>query len=203
MPKIFFDHAYGLDDQAQVDAFYDEWADSYDAEVLDYGYASPRRCAQALAQFAPLNVPVLDFGCGTGLSGMALRDAGFHVIDGVDINENMLLQAKKRSVYRKVYKSNPIQPFDFSNETYGAIIAVGVISHGAGSAGLLAQAVHTLPKNGVLCFSYNDHTVQDVAYTDALQSVLDQGFAVKEYEEWGDHLPTKSVKSMVYVLRRR
>ena len=77
MTKTFFQSAYGLDTQTQIDQLYDDWADSYDAEVGSYGYASPMRTAQALAQFLPSTGRILDFGCGTGLSGAALKQAGF------------------------------------------------------------------------------------------------------------------------------
>ena len=36
---------------------------------------------------------ILDFGCGTGLSGLALRAAGVQVIDGCDLSEGMLAHA--------------------------------------------------------------------------------------------------------------
>ena len=42
-------------------------------------------CAEALVRYCEGGQrPVLDFGCGTGLSGQALRAVGFEVIDGVD-----------------------------------------------------------------------------------------------------------------------
>jgi DNA/RNA-binding domain of Phe-tRNA-synthetase-like protein len=34
-------------------ALYDEWAESYDDTLNESGYATPDRCAEALAQFAP------------------------------------------------------------------------------------------------------------------------------------------------------
>ena len=77
MTEKYFDKAYGLDSQEKVDKLYKDWADSYDEEVCGYGYASPARCAEALKNFLPLDAPILDFGCGTGLSGVALQNKGF------------------------------------------------------------------------------------------------------------------------------
>ena len=68
MAKTFLDKAYdgGTGDSR---ALYAEWSDTYDQEVGKNGYATPERTAKTLAQFATdLNQPILDYGCGTGLS---------------------------------------------------------------------------------------------------------------------------------------
>ena len=68
-------------------ALYDDWAAGYDADLEDSAYKTPGRVAEALsAALADKQAPVLDFACGTGLSGVALADAGFKVIDGADIS---------------------------------------------------------------------------------------------------------------------
>ena len=76
--KNFLDHAYGLTSVEDTRAFYADWSLSYDAELHRNGYVTPQRCAEALARHMPdKSGPVLDVGCGTGLSGMELRAAGF------------------------------------------------------------------------------------------------------------------------------
>ena len=84
MTEKFLDKAYQARDAASTRTLYDDWSASYDAEVSENGYATPKRCAEALASFTQdMSAPILDFGCGTGLSGLALKLAGFEVIDGV------------------------------------------------------------------------------------------------------------------------
>ena len=68
MAKTYLDKAYdgGTGDSR---ALYAEWSDTYDQEVGKNGYATPGRTAKTLAQFVTdLNQPILDYGCGTGLS---------------------------------------------------------------------------------------------------------------------------------------
>ena len=97
MAKSFLSNAYTLGGPEAVTEFYQDWAASYDAEIEQNGYATPRRCAKALGALASdLDAPVLDLGCGTGLSGLALRAAGFTCIDGVDVSAAMLEQARSR-----------------------------------------------------------------------------------------------------------
>ena len=95
----FLDKAYKARDAASTRALYDDWAASYEAEVAENGYATPARCAEALkGQTADMSAPILDFGCGTGLSGLALKLAGFETIDGVDLSAEMLEGARSKSV---------------------------------------------------------------------------------------------------------
>ncbi|MEK6204583.1 MAG: methyltransferase type 11, partial [Amylibacter sp.] len=75
--KDHLSRAYDLSSVDETQKFYSDWAATYDAEILENGYATPERCAKALAGFAPeQDFAVLDIGCGTGLSGKYLAAAG-------------------------------------------------------------------------------------------------------------------------------
>ncbi|MEM7241004.1 MAG: methyltransferase domain-containing protein [Pseudomonadota bacterium] len=202
MTPKFFDRAYGTEGQEATNQLYIDWADSYDEEVGSYGYASPRRCAEALVQFLPKDAEILDFGCGTGLSGKALRSVGFTTIDGSEIVPEMLEKARAIGAYRALYEGDIEHPFDFDPGAYAAITAVGVISSGAGPASLLREGLLALKKDGLICFSYNDHALEDPPYPQAVEDVLADGLAEQLFCEYGDHLPTKNVGSNVYVLKR-
>ena len=198
----FFDRAYGTEGQEATNKLYVDWADSYDDEVGSYGYASPRRCAEALVQFLDKDAQILDFGCGTGLSGKALRAVGFTTIDGSEIVPEMLAKARATNAYRDLYEGKIDQPFPFQAGDYAAITAVGVISSGAGPASLLKEALLALNPGGLLCFSYNDHALGDPPYLEAVEDAKSSGLAEELFCEYGDHLPTKNVGSNVYVLKR-
>ena len=102
MSKTFLDKVYAARDEDETREIYDAWAASYEAEVAENGYATPGRCAEALSGVTKdLTVPIMDFGCGTGLSGLALKLAGFSCIDGVDLSAEMLMQAEAKGVYRE------------------------------------------------------------------------------------------------------
>ena len=141
-------------------ALYRDWSASYDADVLASGYVTPTRAATALAPLVDMTAPVLDFGCGTGLSGMALRDAGFTTIDGTDITAEMLDIARTKAVYRNLWQSNPGKLETISG-TYKTILAAGVISLGAAPAETLDLLLGILSTGGHLAFSYNDPTLAD------------------------------------------
>jgi len=52
---------------------YANWAASYDDDLAEAGYETPHRIAAALAKFTTPDARILDFGCGTGLSGRLCR----------------------------------------------------------------------------------------------------------------------------------
>ena len=84
MTDKFLDKVYDARTADETRELYDAWSASYEAEVAENGYATPGRCAEALAKhLTDKDAPILDFGCGTGLSGLALKLAGFTTIDGV------------------------------------------------------------------------------------------------------------------------
>ena len=87
----FLDRAYDEGDSAQTHQLYADWADSYDGELTDHGYATPARVADVVGALdvAP-TAEIVDLGCGTGLSGAALQAKGFQSIDGCDYSAEML-----------------------------------------------------------------------------------------------------------------
>ncbi|MEL7089695.1 MAG: methyltransferase domain-containing protein [Planctomycetota bacterium] len=178
---------------------YADWAETYDADVQAAGYVTPGRIATALATFAvDKSSPVLDFGCGTGLSGEALTQCGFSVIDGSDLTPEMLEQARARNVYRTLERADPDAPIDAAG--YSAVTATGVVSLGAAPPETLAQLVGAMDAGSLLAFSYNDATLAYADYISALDNLRPEVDML--FEEYGPHLPGKDMGSTVYVLRK-
>ncbi|SEO27728.1 Methyltransferase domain-containing protein [Salinihabitans flavidus] len=203
MTDKFLDKAYGLDGADDMRGFYDQWAASYEDEVAEYGYTTPGRCADALKQHCrTLDEPVLDFGCGTGLSGLALRWAGFKVIDGVDISAEMLEGARSKDVYRDLRQITADEP-PSEPGVYGRIAAIGAIGAGAAPLGCFDTLMDVLATGGKIVLSFNDHTLEDPIYEARINEYLDGGFASLLFREHGDHLPGRNVKSIVYVIEKK
>lgn len=187
---------------AETKAIYQEWAADYDADVMGSGYATPKRLAEALADLADPKTTLLDFGCGTGLSGQALRDAGFQTIDGTDITPEMLEKANDKGIYRKTWLSDP-GALNFAQGEYAVIVAAGVVSLGAAPPETLEQLIAKILPGGFLAFSYNDPTLADQSYTDALGAILANGQAEVVHRAHGPHLPDKGMGSDVIILRAK
>lgn len=193
-----------MDDTKRI---YADWADTYENDLTTMAYATPDRIAAALAlQGIDVSAPVLDFGCGTGLSGAALHKHGFTTIDGTDITPEMIAHAQAKTtdagpLYRKLWLGSA-EGIAIDRGTYSAIVATGVISLGAAPADLLSVLLHKLDAGGVLAFSFNDPTLEAPSYTGALDKILSDATATQLFREHGPHLNAKVTGSDVIVLRR-
>lgn len=200
MSDPHFDKVYKARTDAETRKLYDAWSKSYDKAVQEEGYATPRRCAEALhATMADAQVPILDFGCGTGLSGLALRLAGFTVIDGVDLSAGMLEHAREKNIYRSLTQIGPDDPIP---TTYAAVAAIGVIGAGAAPLAALERIFDVLTPGAQCVFSFNDHTLEDPSFEALVESQIANGNFRQLFREHGPHLPGKNMSSTVYVIEK-
>lgn len=203
MGEKFLDKAYDLETPEQTRALYDQWAASYDAEVGENGYATPGRCAAALLKYLPdTTTPILDFGCGTGLSGLALKLAGYSTIDGLDPSPEMLEGARAKGLYRNLTQLDVADESPVPPGSYKAIAAIGVIGVGAAPLSTFDKLMRLLPKGGFMVFSYNDHALADPAFEAKINEWVDCAAARLRCREYGDHLPAQNIKSNVYVIEK-
>lgn len=200
----FLDSVYDLSNSDDTQDYYRKWASTYDEEVQGEGYITPQRCAQALAEAAgDQSQPVLDIGCGSGLSGVALQEAGFKVIDGVDISTEMLELARARNIYRRTVQHDLSLPLPIEEGRVGNIAAVGIFSPGHAPHTTIDHAINVLPSGGVLVFSLNDHAMAIPAYEGRVHAHIDSGSVELVSREYGAHMPGINLQAVVYALRKR
>ena len=202
--KAFLDGAYTIKTPADTSNFYDGWAASYEREIRDNGYATPDRCAEALANLvADKQAPLLDLGCGTGLSGEAFKARGFTTIDGSDFSDAMLAYAAaKPGLYRKLTTGDLNNPLPAAAGEYANMAAVGVFSPSHAPAEMLNTGINLLTVGGYFVFSLNDHTLEDPSFETYIQALVDSALARVVFKEYGPHLPGKDMQALVYVLQR-
>ncbi len=196
------DKAYDLQNANATRAFYDEWAASYDAEIAENGYVTPSRCAKALANVVDPGTPVLDIGCGTGLSGLALRATGFRTIDGTDLSPEMMTRAAERGIYRRLFPGDMNTPLPVELGSYTAAAAVGVINPGHAPPETIEAVLAILPPGGCFTFSLNDHALAEPAFPDKVEEMLGAGTATCLHRAHGPHLPGIGLEATVYVLQK-
>ena len=153
MADKFLDKVYDLGGNDPRD-IYAKWSGTYDSEVSSHGYATPARCAKALSQFVPdLIEDVLDYGCGTGLSGEALRAEGFVNLHGFDISKEMLALADDKSIYSTLTCFDPEDGPPIPKGQFQTIAAIGVIGVGAAPLSTFDLLMDLLPPEGLFVFS--------------------------------------------------
>ena len=187
----FFKHAYALKTTDETKDLYAKWAQTYDQEIgSDADYRQPDRCALALAKFvADKSQPVLDIGCGTGLSGLALQSAGFTNITGCDLSPEMLAKAEKTGCYQNLFETDLNQPpIAVETSSVSAIAAVGVFSFGHVSPSAIDEFLRVLKPGGNFVIGLNDHFYEEGAFPTKLDALENVGEIIILSREHGIHL---------------
>ena len=200
----FLDKAYSVRTAEETRAFYDTWAEVYDEELNENSYRQPERCAEALRILCdPYDCAVLDIGCGSGLSGLALRAKGFETIDGCDFSPGMLAKAEKTGFYERLFEANLNEPpMDADDEAYDAAACVGVFSFGHVMSDALDDILRVIKPGGALVIGLNDHFYEEGSLTAKLDALEAAGKLTVETREHGDHLPGTGLQGWVIGARK-
>ena len=86
---------------------YREWSTTYEDSVED---EMDIRLLERLPFPDWKSIPqAIDLACGTGRIGRWLQQQGVHNIDGIDFTPEMLVKAKEKKVYRKLFQGDILQ----------------------------------------------------------------------------------------------
>ena len=131
MAESRLDAVYGATSAAELSSAYDDWADSYDADMAEVGYRHPAVALALLTRHLPIgSVPVLDAGAGTGLVGELLGTMGYPQVDALDASMGMLEVARGKNAYRELHHAFLGEPLPFEDGKYVAAVSTGVFTAG-------------------------------------------------------------------------
>ena len=136
--KLGLQDAYAVETPEDNIRLYADWASTYESEfITDQGYVGYLRVVEQLGEhLTEHGASIIDVGCGTGVCGVALSQAGFTVIDGIDISEAMLSKASEKRtaggapVYRELKQVDLTRPVDLPDDAYGGLVSAGTFTHG-------------------------------------------------------------------------
>ncbi|MEZ5872147.1 MAG: methyltransferase domain-containing protein [Nitratireductor sp.] len=202
--KRFLGNAYSNRTAEEVRAYYDQWAEVYDEELTENSYQQPRRCAEALAlHLDDRSARVLDVGCGTGLSGLALAAAGYNHIDGCDLSSGMLEKAFKTAVYSKLFTADLNKPpLDAPDNAYGGIAAVGVFSFGHVQPDAVDEFIRVAVPGAPIVIGLNEHFHKEGSLTAKLDALAAAGLIERLSETEGEHIPGIGMSGWVITVRK-
>jgi len=112
---------------------------------------------------------ILDLGCGTGLSGILLKNFAKKLV-GVDISENMLDLAEQKNIYTQLEKAD-ISDYLKKAKDFDLIVAADVFSYHGELITLFEEAKQALNNQGYFIFSvekgfkYPYHLEPSLRYT--------------------------------------
>ncbi|MEV0698280.1 class I SAM-dependent methyltransferase [Saccharopolyspora sp. NPDC050389] len=200
-PKL--QRAYDLKSKEEAETVYDEWAAEYDADMVQgMDYVAPANAANRLVDLAGDPGPVLDAGCGTGLVGAALAKRSVAVIDGVDLSQGMLDQARARGVYRNLAKADLTRRLDIADNTYGAAICVGTITDGHVGPEVLDELVRVVRPGGLVVATVA-HVWESRKVGEHINGLATEGrIRLREADEW-ESVKGENVRCRIPVLEVR
>ena len=157
----------GSEEQRKI---YREWADTYDRELIqDFGYVAPQIAVDSFIRKAPdRTLPILDMGCGTGLVGRLLHQAGYEHIDGIDLSPEMLEKAASHQIYQNLWEGDLTSVMNI-RPIYQGIICVGVFSHHPDHPFLIPKLLDGLRSDGFLVGTVNGKGWQDIGWSELLE----------------------------------
>ena len=157
-------HNKSLNPNLSKTEIYDRWADTYDSYVGGLNYQGPTNLAKELLDFlaeTPNNqLKILDFGCGTGLCGVAVNKilAGkyFFDIDGIDISEKMIEKSHQKNVYRRIWQLDLFRETLPQQHQYDIIVSSGVFLEGHVSFEMVDILLNSLHPFGYIFFTVRE-----------------------------------------------
>jgi predicted TPR repeat methyltransferase len=163
-------------DPRDVAAYYDAWAEGYDADLDAWAYEAPVRVAEYLRARVPADAAVLDAGCGTGLAGRALAAAGFTVVDGVDVSERSLAVARRTGAYRRLASADlQSPPLPLDADAYDGLACVGVMTYLPDSEATLAEFVRLVRPGGAVVLTQRTDLHEERAFGPLLEGLAEAG----------------------------
>lgn len=152
---------YAAKSEADLAAAYAVWSNGYDRETAALGYCLPFVIAAWVARHVPVDAgPLLDAGCGTGLSGPYLAALGYTEIDGLDMSPEMLALAIGRGVYRNLIEAALGGRLPIGDATYAAVFSTGVFTEGHAPASSLDDLARIVRPGGFVIFTVRDSVLE-------------------------------------------
>ncbi len=150
------------------------------AGAVDYpsGPARMRTAIETLERHLPAG-RVLDLGCGTGHTALALCELGYDVI-GVDIADGMVetsraLLDESPHADRAEFRVADAESLPLDASSVDAVLALGVTEWLEGDAGIAAEAARVLRPGGVAVVSFRNRLFNLFSMNDYTSAEIDDG----------------------------
>ncbi|KAF2170799.1 hypothetical protein M409DRAFT_18772 [Zasmidium cellare ATCC 36951] len=199
---------YAAQTPSELQTLYNSWASKYNQDLSEQDYQAPTHVAHAILKHFPGARTAFDAGCGTGLSGLALKASlsGLEVLDGVDLSEGMLEEARGTGVYTSLEPCDLTKPLDDAEDgAYDVVICVGTLTHGhVGPVPALGEFVRVVKEGrGVVAATVLDDIWEGEGFKREVERLEREGMVEVLGRESMPYRRAAGVHARVLVLRKR
>jgi predicted TPR repeat methyltransferase len=181
----------GSADVDDVTRYYDEWAQQYDRDLVDWAYAAPDVASSMLLEHGSGLARILDAGCGTGLVGQALRRLGFTgELHGVDVSAQSLRVADATSAYDRTGVADLQQRLPFGQDDVDGLVCVGVMTYVPDVESCWREFARVVRPGGVVVVTQREDLWEDRQCAQVIDALTTDGvWAPIEVTEARPYLP--------------
>jgi len=170
------DEVYAASSAEELASAYAKWSSEYDRETIGLGYCLPFIIAAWVARYVPVRGgPLLDAGCGTGLSGPYLRALGYDAIEGLDFSQEMLRLAGQRNAYRALKRATLGETLPWPDRHFAAFLSTGVFTEGHAPASSLHELARITRPGGHAIFTVRDSVLEQGGFRDVFEYLMNSG----------------------------
>ena len=144
----------GIGNEALTEKYYDDWALNYDQTLKKWNYKAPLKAVNVMSLLKENINSNLDLACGTGMFAVKLKKNYPNVtIDGCDISFQSLKIAKKKKLYRKLFKQSFEKKINIIKK-YDSVSMIGSMTYCKKPKKLFLLINNYLKKKGIFIFSH-------------------------------------------------
>jgi len=144
----------GIGDESMTEKYYDDWALNYDLTLKKWRYKAPQKAVKILSKIKKTLNFNLDLACGTGMFAEEIKKKYKNIImDGCDISSKSLKIARKKNLYRKLFKKSFEKKIKITYK-YDSISMIGSMTYCKKPEALFSLICSYLNKNGIFIFTH-------------------------------------------------
>ena len=162
----------GIGNSEEIKKFYDDWSNTYDLTLKEWGYIAPSHSTEILKK--KLNKSpryLLDLACGTGLFVEKFKKIFPKCIcDGSDISKEILEISNSKGLYRNLYKTSFEKKINLKNQ-YDLVSLIGAMTY-CSNHNLLFKLVNSyLIKGGLFIFTQRIDLWDKLKFEDTINNL--------------------------------
>jgi len=162
----------GIGNSKEIKKFYDNWSNTYDLTLKEWGYIAPSHSTRILKKKLKKNPKyLLDLACGTGLFVEKFKKIFPKcTCDGSDISKEILEISNSKGLYRNLYKSSFEKKINLKNR-YDLVSLIGAMTY-CSNHNLLFKLVNSyLIKGGLFIFTQRIDLWDKLKFEDTINNL--------------------------------